>query len=153
MLAFLVKNVGIMVTRYILTKPLLGHTVPKGDYLKSLPTRLPFSGSPGSGQELEACLIPPSFTANSEHSLPLDTYIRINIISSCKSHANGFIELLTLEEVEHKREHRQRHTTHTSSNYLIDSLTHPHKFLSVQLSLCKSVTSSKVVYLLNPRRY
>lgn len=145
---------GIMVTRYLLAEPLSGHTVPKGDYLKSLPMRLPFSGSPGSGQELEACLIPPSFTANSEHSLPLDTYIRIDIISSCKSHANGFTELLTLEEVERKHEHRQRHTTHTSSNYLIDNLTHPHKCLSVQLSLCKSViTSSKVVYLLNPRPY
>lgn len=32
-------------------------------YLKSLPCRFPFSGSPGSGQELDACLTPPSFTA------------------------------------------------------------------------------------------
>ena len=31
-------------------------------YLKSEPVRFPFSGSPGSGQELDACLIPPSFT-------------------------------------------------------------------------------------------
>lgn len=38
----------------------------RGDYLKSEPMRLPFSGSPGSGQELDACLMPPSFTAKSE---------------------------------------------------------------------------------------
>lgn len=66
MLAVLEENAGI--TRYLPAKSSLGHTAPKSDYLKSLPMRLPFSGSPGSGQELEACLIPPSFTANSEHS-------------------------------------------------------------------------------------
>lgn len=49
----------------------------KGSYLKSLPIRLPFSGSPGSGQELDACLMPPSFTVNSEHSLKLDTHTNI----------------------------------------------------------------------------
>ena len=32
-------------------------------YLKSEPIRFPFSGSPGSGHKLDACLIPPSFTA------------------------------------------------------------------------------------------
>lgn len=31
-------------------------------YLKSEPIRFPFSGSPGSGHKLDACLIPPSFT-------------------------------------------------------------------------------------------
>lgn len=30
-------------------------------YLKSEPIRFPFSGSPGSGHKLDACLIPPSF--------------------------------------------------------------------------------------------
>lgn len=35
-----------------------------GSYLKSLPWRFPFSGSPGSGQEFDACLTPPSFTTH-----------------------------------------------------------------------------------------
>lgn len=38
-------------------------------YLKSLPWRFPFSGSPGSGQELEACLTPPSFTTQRDRQV------------------------------------------------------------------------------------
>lgn len=38
-------------------------------YLKSLPWRFPFSGSPGSGQELDACLTPPSFTTQRDRQV------------------------------------------------------------------------------------
>lgn len=42
-------------------------------YLKSLPWRLPFSGSPGSGQELDACLTPPSFTTQRDRQVEIPT--------------------------------------------------------------------------------
>lgn len=38
-------------------------------YLKSFPWRFPFSGSPGSGQEFDACLTPPSFTTQRDRQV------------------------------------------------------------------------------------